>query len=108
MDPDYDDLTNDGTQDQGVFLVEYASGKGAEIYPEDSGKLLPADMKARASYHLHSIGEPVEAGIELGIVFHPKDVVPQYIRWSKQLARHNTDPRHSGRRRRPAGTATSG
>ena len=88
---DYDDLTNDGTQDQGVFLVEYASGKGAEIYPEDTGKLLPANQKARVSYHLHSIGEEVQAGIELGIVFHPKDVVPAHIRWSKQLARHNTD-----------------
>ena len=87
---DYDDLTNDGTQDQGVFLVEYASGKGAEIYPEDTGKLLPANQKARVSYHLHSIGETVSAGIELGIVFHPKDVVPEHIRWSKQLARHNT------------------
>ena len=91
VDPDYDDLSNDGTQDQGVFLVEYASGKGAEIYPEGSGKLLPASLKARASYHLHSIGEDVQAGIELGIVFHPKDVVPEHVRWSKQLARHNTD-----------------
>ena len=91
MDQDYDDLTNDGTQDQGVFLVEYASGKGAEQYPEDSGKLLPADKKARVSYHLHSIGEDVQAGIELGIVFHPKGTVPEHVRWSKQLARHNTD-----------------
>ena len=88
---DYDALNNDGTQDQGVFLVEYASGKGAEIYPEGTGKLLPANQKARVSYHLHSIGESVPAGIELGIVFHPKDVVPEHIRWSKQLARHNTD-----------------
>ena len=91
VDQDYDDLTNDGTQDQGVFLVEYASGKGAEQYPEDSGKLLPADKKARVSYHLHSIGEDVQAGIELGIVFHPKGTVPEHVRWSKQLARHNTD-----------------
>ena len=88
---DYDDLTDDGTQDQGIFLVEYASGKGAEIYPEGTGKLLPANQKARVSYHLHSIGESVTAGIELGIVLHPKGVVPEHIRWSKQLARHNTD-----------------
>ena len=91
VDQDYDDLTNDGTQDQGVFLVEYASGKGAEQYPGDSGKLLPADKKARVSYHLHSIGEDVQAGIELGIVFHPKGTNPEHVRWSKQLARHNTD-----------------
>ena len=91
VDQDYDDLTNDGTQDQGLFLVEYASGKGAEIYPEDSGVLLPANRKARVSYHLHSIGEEVQAGLELGIVFHPEGVVPEHVRWSKQLARHNTD-----------------
>ena len=87
----YDDLTNDGTQDQGVFLVEYASGKGAEIYPEGTAKLLQANRKARVSFHLHSIGEDVQAGLELGIVLYPKGVVPEHIRWSKQLARHNTD-----------------
>lgn len=91
VDQAYDDATNDGTVDQGLFLVEYASGKGAEIYPEDSGVLLPANRKARVSYHLHSIGEEVSAGIELGIVFHPKGTVPDHVRWSKQLARHNTD-----------------
>ena len=91
VDQDYDDATNDGTGDQGLFLVEYASGKGAEIYPEDSGVLLPASRKARVSYHFHSIGEEVQVGIELGIVFHPKGEVPDHVRWSKQLARHNTD-----------------
>jgi hypothetical protein len=72
------------------FLVEYASGKTAEIYSNDTGVLLKAGQKARVSYHLHSIGEEVKADFELGIVFYPKGVVPKYVRWSKQLAQHQT------------------
>jgi len=72
------------------FLVEYASGKTGEIYPADTGVLLKAGQNARVSYHLHSIGEEVKAEFELGIVFYPKGTVPKHIRWSKQLARHQT------------------
>ena len=53
------------------FLVEYASGKNGEVYPGDSGLLLEAGRKIRLDYHLHSVGEEVDALVELGIVFHP-------------------------------------
>ncbi len=69
----------------GIFLVEYASGKQAEIYPPDSGLLLPGGSEARLSYHLHSIGEEVAAQVELGINFLPKGTEPKHIRYSKQL-----------------------
>ena len=69
----------------GIFLVEYASGKQAEIYPPDSGLLLPGGTEARLSYHLHSIGEEVDAKVELGINFLPKGTEPEHIRYSKQL-----------------------
>lgn len=69
----------------GIFLVEYASGKQAEIYPPDSGLLLPGGSQARLSYHLHSIGEEIDAQVELGINFLPKGTVPKHIRYSKQL-----------------------
>ena len=69
----------------GIFLVEYASGKQAEIYPPDSGLLLPGGTEARLSYHLHSIGEEVDAQMELGINFLPKGTEPKHIRYSKQL-----------------------
>ena len=52
--------------DGGEFLVEYASGKNAEVYTGDSGVLLQAGKKAMVSYHLHSIGEEVDAEIEVG------------------------------------------
>jgi len=37
------------------------------------------------SYHFHSIGEAVDANLQLGIVFWPKGYVPKHIQWSKQL-----------------------
>jgi hypothetical protein len=72
--------------DGGQFLVEYASGKNAEVYPDDAGVLLQAGKKAMVSYHLHSIGEETKAEIELGIQLYPDGYVPKHIRWSKQLA----------------------
>ena len=71
------------------FLVEYASGKNGEVYPGDSGLLLEAGRKMRLDYHLHSVGEEVDALVELGIVFHPRGDVPEHIRWSKQLGINN-------------------
>jgi hypothetical protein len=78
----------DGTEsaDGGSFLVEYAQGKNAEVYPEGSGVLLQKGQRARVSYHMHSTGEAVDAEIELGIKLYPKGYTPQYIRWSRQLA----------------------
>jgi len=87
------DVTGDDSQgvDGGQFLVEYASGKNAEVYPEDSGVFLQQGKKAMVSYHLHSIGEEVNAGIELGIQLYPKGYTPKHIRWSKQLAQPTAD-----------------
>ena len=82
------DVNGDDSQgpDGGQFLVEYASGKNAEVYPSDTGVLLQAGKKAMVQYHLHSVGEEIKAEIELGIKLHPEGYVPKHIRWSKQLA----------------------
>ena len=58
--------------DEGQFLVEYASGKNAEVYPEGSGVLLQKGQRARLSYHLHSIGKETRAEVELGIKLYPE------------------------------------
>jgi mono/diheme cytochrome c family protein len=76
--------------DGGQFLVEYASGKNAEVYPEGSGVLLKHGQQARLSYHMHSIGEEIKAEVELGLVLYPKGYVPNHIRWSRQLAQPTT------------------
>ena len=56
------------------FLVEYASGKNAEVYPEGSGVLLQKGQRARLSYHLHSIGKETRAEVELGIKLYPEGI----------------------------------
>ena len=89
--PDEEEMRIAGDDDvpAAQFLVEYASGKNGEVYPEDSGLLLEAGRKMRLDYHLHSVGEEVEAVVELGMVFHPNGYVPEHIRWSKQLGLNN-------------------
>src|SRR5262249_15622653 len=82
---------NDAVSDGGQFLVEYASGKNGEKYPDDSGVLLKAGQRIKFDYHLHSVGEPVDAQIVLGLVLYPAGYVPKHIRWSKQLGYNNTD-----------------
>ena len=82
-------LAGDDDVPAAQFLVEYASGKNGEIYPEDSGLLLEAGRKMRLDYHLHSVGEDVDALVELGLVFHPEGHVPDHVRWSKQLGLNN-------------------
>jgi hypothetical protein len=82
---------DDSVSTGGQFLVEYASGKNAEFYPEDSGLLVQAGLKVKLDYHLHSIGEDVDALVEVGFIFHPKGHVPKNIRWSKQLGQHVSD-----------------
>ena len=77
--------TTEGVESE-RHLVEYASGKQAEIYPSDSGVLLQAGSQTRLSYHLHSVGEDIDTVIEMGIVLHPQGTVPKHVRWTKQLA----------------------
>lgn len=89
--PDEEEMRIAGDDDvpAAQFLVEYASGKNGEVYPDDSGLLLEAGRKLRLDYHLHSVGEDVDAVVELGLVFHPKGHVPKHVRWSKQLGLSN-------------------
>jgi len=90
VDPDdQGDGGDDAGGGSGQFLVEYASGKNATIYQPDAGLLLRAGQNARVSYHFHSIGEEVDAKIELGIVFYPKGFVPKHVQWSKQLGQES-------------------
>ena len=78
------------SMDEGQFLVEYASGKNAEVYPEGTGVILQKGQRARLSYHLHSVGEAIDAEVEVGIKLYPKGFVPKHIRWSRQLAQPTT------------------
>jgi hypothetical protein len=92
VDKSYADVGDDSAALAGVqFLVEYAAGKNGEVFPEHSGVLLEAGRKAMVSYHLHSVGEETQAGIELGLMFYPKGYRPKHLRQFKQLAAPTAD-----------------
>ena len=88
--PGNDDApANPDSPDSGAqFIVEYASGKAPEIYPENSGVLLKAGSSLNLANHLHSIGEEINSQVEVGFLLYPKGVVPKYIRYST----HHGDP----------------
>jgi hypothetical protein len=84
-----DDAGHTDVEDGGQFIVEYASGKAPELFPEDSGVLLKAGHNFKLGLHLHSVGEEVPMEVEVGMKLHPKGHVPKYIRYST----HHGDPR---------------
>jgi hypothetical protein len=63
----------------GQFLVEYAPGKGGDVFPEGTGRLLPAGSKLRINLHLHAIGQEEQALVEVGFKFYPKGEKPTNI-----------------------------
>ena len=85
----------DGVVDEGDFIVEYASGKAPEMYPEDSGILLKKGYRLKMGYHLHSIGEEVNAVVEIGMLLYPPGYVPKRIRYSTHHGDPTLDPAES-------------
>jgi hypothetical protein len=70
------------------FIVEYASGKAPEVYPDNSGVLLKAGSSLNLGTHLHSVGEDINSQVEVWFLLYPKGEVPKYIRYST----HHGDP----------------
>lgn len=67
-----DDLVNRRPQ-----LMEWAIGKGYDLYAEGTGKLIMPGEKLSWDQHLHASGEEVSAGSELAIWFYPKGQEPK-------------------------------
>ena len=72
------------------FLVEYASGKNAEVYPEGSGVLLKAGRRPRQLPPALDRRGNRRRDSSSASSSIPKGYVPQYIRWSRQLAQPTT------------------
>ena len=62
----------------GGEFEEYAVGKYGDIYPENTGRLLPAGSRIQFDMHYFAIGEEAKDRTSLGIVFYPKGYVPKY------------------------------
>jgi hypothetical protein len=59
-------------------LMEWAIGKGYDLYRPDTGKLLLPGEKISWDEHVHAVGEEVKGGSEIGIWFYPKGQEPKH------------------------------
>ena len=69
---------NENDDLDGGGLTDAAVGKRMDIYPDDSGKLVRPDDRIRFSLHLYSIGEEVEANVQIGVWLYPEGERPKY------------------------------
>jgi hypothetical protein len=60
------------------MLMEWAVGKGYDLYRPDTGKLLLPGSKISWDTHLHAVGEDVTDSVEIGIWFYPKGQEPKH------------------------------
>ena len=67
-----DDLVNRRPQ-----LMEWAIGKGYDLYRPGTGKLILPGEKIAWDQHIHAAGEEVTAGSEIGIWFYKKGEEPK-------------------------------
>src|SRR6185295_9212658 len=67
-----DDLVNRRPQ-----LMEWAIGKGYDLFRPDTGKLIVPGEKISWDQHIHAVGEEITAGSELGVWFYPKGEEPK-------------------------------
>ncbi|MCM3879466.1 MAG: hypothetical protein ND807_05095 [Vicinamibacterales bacterium] len=58
-------------------LMEWAIGKGYDLFREGTGKLLLPGERISWDQHLHAVGEEITAGSEIGIWLYPKGQEPK-------------------------------
>jgi hypothetical protein len=58
-------------------LMEWAIGKGYDLFREGTGKLILPGEKISWDQHIHAVGEEITAGSEIGIWFYPKGEEPK-------------------------------
>jgi hypothetical protein len=61
-----------------ALLMEWAIGKGYDLYRPNTGKLLLPGAKISWDVHIHAVGEEIRDNVELGIWFYPKGQEPKY------------------------------
>ena len=78
---------------QGVFLNEYAIGKGPDVFGEGSGRYITAGTKVNFEFHLHSTGKEIPVNILLGLKFYPKGYTPKHAVTSMTMGSNVVDLR---------------
>jgi hypothetical protein len=61
-----------------AMLMEWAIGKGYDLYRTDTGKLLLPGSKISWDIHIHAVGDEIRDHVELGIWLYPKGQEPKY------------------------------
>ena len=61
-----------------AMLMEWAVGKGYDLYRPNTGKLLLPGSQISWDVHIHAVGEEIRDHVELGIWLYPKDQEPKY------------------------------
>ena len=61
-----------------ALLMEWAVGKGYDLYRPDTGKLLKPGSKISWDIHIHAVGEEIRDHVEIGIWLYPKGQEPKY------------------------------
>jgi hypothetical protein len=59
-------------------LMEWAIGKGYDLYRPNTGKLLLPGAKISWDVHIHAVGDEIRDHVELGIWLYPKGQEPTY------------------------------
>jgi hypothetical protein len=80
--------------EQGLFLNEYAIGKGGDMFPEGSGRLVKEGTKINFQFHLHSDGKSdTPTNVALGLKFYPRGYVPKHSITSLTVGANDIDLR---------------
>jgi hypothetical protein len=58
-------------------LMEWAIGKGYDLFREGTGKLILPGEKISWDQHLHAVGEEITSGSEIGVWLYPKGQEPK-------------------------------
>src|SRR5713226_2043170 len=61
-----------------ALLMEWAIGKGYDLYHLNTGKLLLPGSQISWDIHIHAVGEEIRDHVELGVWLYPKGQEPKY------------------------------
>ena len=61
-----------------AMLMEWAVGKGYDLYRPNTGKLLLPGSQISWDIHIHAVGEEIRDHVELGVWLYPKGQEPKY------------------------------
>ncbi len=61
-----------------ALLMEWAVGKGYDLYRPDTGKLILPGSQIAWDIHIHAVGEAIRDHVEIGIWLYPKGQEPKH------------------------------